>query len=135
MSKQEQHTSLAKPEAKHRPEVLSRLSVQNHFPSPADGEGSEPSEGKLKGALNKTSGYSELPTGIKKPPAVRPKPACINSQLQMKAEQAPPLPKKRSCIVSKPRLDGVEPKGTSTEGGRSGTAIFCRNFSTYYSAW
>lgn len=136
MSKQEQTTSLVKPEVKQRPEVPPRSLVQNSSCSAADT--SEPSERKVKDMVNKftnheskeqeenvTNGYSELPTCSKKPPAVKPKPGRVSSPPQARAEEAPPppLPKKRSSFLNKQsrNVEGVEPKVPST-GGRSGTA-------------
>lgn len=146
MSKQEQTPSLVKPEVKQRPELPVRSSEQSSSCSPADrDDASEPSEGKVKDIVNKftkqesreqeehaNNCYSELLTCIKKPPAVKPKPGRISSPPQARAEEAPPLPKKRSRFLNKRSrsAEGVEPKGTSA-GGRSGTAIFSSDFSHF----
>ncbi|XP_013874952.1 rho guanine nucleotide exchange factor 15 [Austrofundulus limnaeus] len=134
MSKQEQGTSLVKPEVKQRPEVSFRSLVQSSSGSPADRDNaSEPSEGKVKDMVNMfrqqeskeleehaTICLSEPLTGSKKPPAVKPKPGRVSSSPQPKPEELPPLPKKRSRVPNKQNrsVEGVEPKGASA-GGRS----------------
>ncbi|XP_040887356.1 rho guanine nucleotide exchange factor 15 [Toxotes jaculatrix] len=130
-------TSPLKSEPKHRPEIPPKPSTPS---SPAVGDigsSTSVSSGKVKRIVNKfskqesanepeeqpTNGTSEFTPSkrFKRPPTIKPKPARHSLQLQIKGEQAPPLPVKRSRILQKQRgtTGGEEGDGVSVEGGRS----------------
>lgn len=69
-----------------------------------------------------TNGTEVTPSKrFKRPPTIKPKPCRSSLQLQTGAEQAPPLPVKRSR-KPKDTEQGEEADSISVEGGRSGTA-------------
>lgn len=125
-----------KPEAKPRPEIPPKPSPECSAPS-EPGSIKSFSEGKVKRIVNKfskqesvhkdsgdqpTNGTEVTPSKrFKRPPTVKPKPRRSSLQLQIGAEQAPPLPVKRSR-KPKDNEQGEEADSVSVEGGRSGTA-------------
>ncbi|KAF0029249.1 hypothetical protein F2P81_018354 [Scophthalmus maximus] len=125
-----------KPEAKQRPEIPPKPSATPGSPPLGDG-GSAASLpcGKVKRIVSKFSkqesvssepeerpsnGTSELKR-LRRPPTVKPKPCRTGLRLQVTAEQAPPLPLKRSRILQRQRESegGDEGDGSGVEGGRS----------------
>ncbi|XP_008281051.1 rho guanine nucleotide exchange factor 15 [Stegastes partitus] len=137
MSIQERPTSPLplKPEAKPRPEIPPK--PQPGSPPLGDrGSSSRLSGGKVKRIVNKfskqeSSELAEQPTNgtteftpskrFKRPPTVKPKPGRASLQLLTGAEQAPPLPMKRSRVLKKQKTNegGEEGDNISVEGGRS----------------
>ncbi|XP_047466011.1 rho guanine nucleotide exchange factor 15 [Mugil cephalus] len=128
--------SVPKPEAKPRPEIPPKPSLQVSPPSPrARGGSSSRSAGKVKRIVNKfsrqeSSEWAEQPTNgtaepkpikkFKRPPTIKPKPGRAKVQLQIGAEQAPPLPMKRSRRLQKQdSMGGDTGDGIGVEGGRS----------------
>lgn len=125
-----------KPEAKPRPEIPPKPSPECSSPS-EPGSIKSLSEGKVKRIVNKfskqdsvhkdngvqpTNGTEVTPSKrFKRPPTIKPKPCRSSLQLQTGAEQAPPLPVKRSR-KPKDTEQGEEADSISVEGGRSGTA-------------
>ncbi|XP_035004260.2 rho guanine nucleotide exchange factor 15 isoform X2 [Hippoglossus stenolepis] len=126
-----------KPEAKQRPEIPPKPSTQTGSPPLGDrGDCTSISSGKVKRIVNKFSrqdseseeaeerpanGTSEVTPSkrLKRPPTIKPKPGRSSLQLQIKEEQAPPLPMKRSRILQKPTKSVGGDEGISVEGGRS----------------
>ncbi|XP_062240098.1 rho guanine nucleotide exchange factor 15 isoform X2 [Platichthys flesus] len=125
-----------KPEAKQRPEIPPKPSSQTDSPPPGDrGDGTSISSGKVKRIVHKFSRQDseseeaeERPNGtseftpikrLKRPPTIKPKPGRCSLQLPIKAEQAPPLPMKRSRILKKPTKSVGGDEGVGVEGGRS----------------
>ncbi|XP_060922452.1 rho guanine nucleotide exchange factor 15 [Limanda limanda] len=125
-----------KPEAKQRPEIPPKPSTQTGSPPLGDrGDGTSISSGKVKRIVHKFSrqdseseeaeerpnGTSELTTKkrFKRPPTIKPKPGRSSLQLQIKEEQAPPLPMKRSRILQKQTKSVGGDEGVGVEGGRS----------------
>lgn len=133
-----------KPEAKQRPEIPPKPSTQTSSPPLGDrGSSTSASGGKVKRIVNKfskqesepnepgeqpTNGTSDLTPSkrFKRPPTIKPKPGRTSLQLQIRGEQAPPLPLKRSRILQKQKesVGGEEVDSISVEGGRSGTVDF-----------
>ncbi|AWO97593.1 putative rho guanine nucleotide exchange factor 15 [Scophthalmus maximus] len=130
-----------KPEAKQRPEIPPKPSATPGSPPLGDG-GSAASLpcGKVKRIVSKFSkqesvssepeerpsnGTSELKR-LRRPPTVKPKPCRTGLRLQVTAEQAPPLPLKRSRILQRQRESegGDEGDGSGVEGGRSDKSKF-----------
>ncbi|XP_070849054.1 ephexin-1 [Chaetodon trifascialis] len=124
------------PEAKPRPEIPPKPSPQAGSP-PLGDQGSTQTlpAGKVKRIVSKfsrqesvanepaeqpTNGTAEVTTSkrFRRPPTVKPKPGRARLQLQIRGEQAPPLPVKRS---RKPKEGerGEEGDSISMEGGRS----------------
>lgn len=58
---------------------------------------------------------------FKRPPTIKPKPGRASLQLQIRGEQAPPLPMKRSRILQRQSHGSEEGDGVTAEGGQSGT--------------
>ncbi|XP_039997391.1 rho guanine nucleotide exchange factor 15 [Xiphias gladius] len=128
-----------KPEAKQRPEIPPKPSTQTSSPPLGDrGSSTSASGGKVKRIVNKfskqesepnepgeqpTNGTSDLTPSkrFKRPPTIKPKPGRTSLQLQIRGEQAPPLPLKRSRILQKQKesVGGEEVDSISVEGGRS----------------
>nr|XP_019951328.1 PREDICTED: rho guanine nucleotide exchange factor 15-like isoform X2 [Paralichthys olivaceus] len=127
-----------KPEAKPRPDIPPKPSSQTGSPPLGDGgDGTNLSSGKVKRIVNKFSKQNsvqeeaeERPTNgtsvtqskrLRRPPTIKPKPGRSSLQLQIKEEQAPPLPMKRSRIQQKQTksLGGDGGDGISVDGGRS----------------
>ncbi|XP_028284941.1 rho guanine nucleotide exchange factor 15 isoform X2 [Parambassis ranga] len=132
MSVQERPTSPLplKTEVKPRPEIPPK--PQASSPPPGDRR----SSGKVKRIVNKFSKQEsveakEQPANVatellpnkkfKRPPTIKPKPGRNGIQRQVAAEQAPPLPMKRSRILQKQKdnVGGEDGDGISVEGGRS----------------
>lgn len=130
-----------KVEAKLRPEIPPKPSTQPS-PSPLKDGGSttSSSHGKVKGIVNKfskkdeapqneqhTNSSTELPVRrqFNRPPTIKPKPARASLPLQLKSEQAPPLPVKRSRTLQKQTGSLVSEEGDAgAEACRSGTLVF-----------
>ncbi|XP_071316139.1 ephexin-1 [Trachinotus anak] len=128
-----------KPETKQRPEIPPKPPTQTSSPPLGDrGSSTRVSGGKVKRIVSKfskqdpasnepeaqpTNGTSKLKPNkrFKRPPTVKPKPGRSSLQLQMQAEQAPPLPLKRSRLLQKQKrsVGGEEGDSISVEGGRS----------------
>lgn len=134
MSVQERPTSPLplKTEVKPRPEIPPK--PQASSPTPGDRR----SSGKVKRIVNKFSKQESIeakeePANVatellpnkkfKRPPTIKPKPGRNGLQRQVAAEQAPPLPMKRSRILQKQKdsVGGEDGDSISVEGGRSGT--------------
>ncbi|XP_069026030.1 ephexin-1 [Embiotoca jacksoni] len=113
-----------KAEAKARPDIPPKPAAQTS--SSPQGDMSSLSSGKVKRIVNKFSKQAsneqgEQPTNgtaettankrFKRPPTIKPKPGRSGLRLQVRTEQAPPLPVKRSRILQK--------QMESVGGGRS----------------
>lgn len=114
MSVQDRPVSPAKPELKPKPEAPPRTLLGNSISPVGGGSGSGSAHGKVKKMAQRftkedsteageqlVNGSAELSAGkqVKKPPEVKPKPDSISVLPQVGAEQAPPLPKKRSRFL------------------------------------
>ncbi|KAM4714675.1 uncharacterized protein arhgef15b [Anableps anableps] len=135
MSVQERPTSPLKPEVKPKPEIPPR-SIHSNSPSPVGGGCSSGTmHGKVKKIAKRftkqdssevgeqlVNGAAELSPSkqVKKPPETKPKPENIVPQPQVRTEQAPPLPKKRSRFLNKQKESiGEESEGMNMDRRRS----------------
>lgn len=127
-----------KPEAKPRPEIPPKPSMQSTSP-PLDDSDSivTVSEGKVKSIVNKFSKQEQSKKGdqpsngvaevtsikhFKRPPTTKPKPRRTSLPIQQGDVQAPPLPVKRTRRP-KEIEQGEEANGVIVQGGRSGKLI------------
>lgn len=128
--------SPVKPEVKPKPEVPLRTLLGNSISPVGGGSGSGSTQGKVRKMAKKftkqdsdeareqlANGAAELSASkqVKKPPEVKPKPDSISTLPQVGAEQAPPLPKKRSRFL-KQQSANIGEEGEAMDRRRSGTA-------------
>ncbi|KAG7497967.1 rho guanine nucleotide exchange factor 15-like [Solea senegalensis] len=128
--------SSLKSEAKPKPELLPKPATQASSPPLGDrGSCTGVSGGKVKRIVHKFSKHEPVseqqPTNgtsepkpirtVRRPPSTKPKPGRPSLQHQVKEEQAPPLPMKRSRFLKKQieSEEGDEGDGVTMEGSRS----------------
>lgn len=128
--------SLLKSESKPRPELPPKPSHPSSPPLGERGSATRLSGGKVKSIVSKFSQQKTAPSAVafkhtngdakrvprrfRRPPTVKPKPGRLSLQLQMRTEQAPPLPLKRSKILQKQKGIGAhEEESVGVKGGRS----------------
>ncbi|XP_072232492.1 rho guanine nucleotide exchange factor 19 [Leuresthes tenuis] len=135
MSVQERPKTPLKLEVKPKPEIPRKPSTQATSPPPSDRQGSPVlSGGKVKNLVNSFSKSSEVqkqPANgaaepkmgkrFKRPPTLKPKPHRTSLPPQIKLEQAPPLPMKRTgrALKKQKSFRGEDGDSVSVEGDRS----------------
>ncbi|XP_036072471.1 ephexin-1 isoform X2 [Oryzias melastigma] len=113
-----------KRETKSKPEIPPKPS-----PSADSNSSLEISGGKVKNIVSRLSkqdlnglvnGTADItpPKEAKRPPKTKPKPDRSSIQLQVSAEQTPPLPMKRSVFARKQKENEREEEADDTDGGR-----------------
>lgn len=119
-----------KRETKSKPEIPPKPS-----PSADSNSSLEISGGKVKNIVSRLSkqdlnglvnGTADItpPKEAKRPPKTKPKPDRSSIQLQVSAEQTPPLPMKRSVFARKQKENERGEEADDTDGGRPGTRRF-----------